>query len=576
MLKKSLSLAIIAIATLTGCTTLPQQHNEYTTATPAQQTSGLPLALPPANLEADILYSLLVAELAGQQQRYDIMLKNYVGAAKKTNDPGLAEHATQIAISLKAHQIALESAQLWHQTAPDSGHAKQVLAATLILNQQPEQAIQLLEELLASGQQSNIELLAANGPNFSPKQRDDLITHLEGLLAAYPNNPQLLFTQASLLQLNDRHEEALNYTNKLHRIAPGPRSLSLQARLNHQLGHTNKALTKLNKSLKDHPQSRSLQILYAQILLEDKQLLKALEQFTQLSTQYPQDHQLKLTLAVLQLKNGFNDTGKKQLLALTNIPEIASQAHYYLGQAYQQQSQTEQALQHYKQVTNNEHLLSAHQQIGLLLLQENRFPALQQHFNKARKDNPEQSKNLFIIEAELLTNADHTSSAITLLNTALKQTPNDINLLYNRAIAFEKTNHLNAMEHDLRAILSQQPNNAVALNMLGYTLADRTTRYPEALKLITRANELSPNNPAITDSLGWVQFRLGNIEQAIELLEQAFSDFKDHEVAAHLGEALWTIGQHQRARQIWSDALQATPDSAILKRVINRLSPELK
>ncbi|EGH00215.1 TPR domain protein [gamma proteobacterium IMCC2047] len=139
----------------------------------------------------------------------------------------------------------------------------------------------------------------------------------------------------------------------------------------------------------------------------------------------------------------------------------------------------------------------------------------------------------------------------------------------------EKTNDLVAMENDLRAILSKEPDNAMVLNALGYTLVDRTTRYQEALALITRAKELKPDDPAIIDSLGWAQFRLGNYDEAILLLEQALAAFPDHEVAAHLGEVLWVTGQQQRAREIWKQALQQTPDSVILQRVLERLSPDL-
>ena len=140
-------------------------------------------------------------------------------------------------------------------------------------------------------------------------------------------------------------------------------------------------------------------------------------------------------------------------------------------------------------------------------------------------------------------------------------------------MAAEKNNDLVTMEADLRSILVLEPDNAMVLNALGYTLVNRTTRYEEALSLIIRAKELKPNDPAITDSLGWAQFRLGNYQEAIKLLEQAMLDFPDHEVAAHLGEALWVTGQQTRALEVWDSALQRKPDSMIIQRVIKRLNP---
>ncbi|MEH6358872.1 MAG: tetratricopeptide repeat protein [Pseudomonadales bacterium] len=577
MLNKSLCLIFATAALISGCSGLQTSsdisRSDNTDMSADKSSSATTLA--PADIEPDILYGLLVAELAGQRNRYDILLGNYLSAAKKTGDAGIAKRTTQIAMSLRAHKVATAAAELWYQSAPNDPDAKQALAGQLVLDQKLDQAIALLEELLASDNKANFESLTANSKNLSNVQRNDLIQQLDRLLAIYPNNSQLLLSQSVLLQLNGRTEDALNRANKLYRIEPGPRSLSLKSRLNHQLGHTTKALTDLEKSLKTNPNSRPLRVLYAQILIDDKQLLAAQQQFAILLEQFPQDHQLKLTLALLNLENDSRETGNQLLQELTNIPSMADEAHYYLGQSFEKTSRADEAIHHYKQVASGSKLLPAFQQIGTLLLQQDLLAPLQQVFEVGRQTHQKQRKNLFIIEAELIAEKGHTTTAIELLNIALEEFPKDINLLYTRAMTVEKNNDLAAMENDLRAILSLEPDNAMVLNALGYTLADRTTRYEEALALITRAKELKPNDPAITDSLGWAQFRLGNYEEAIKLLEQALNDFPDHEVAAHLGEALWVTGQQQRANQVWSDALHRTPDSIILKRVIDRLSPSL-
>lgn len=570
MFNKTLTLITAAALLLGGCTSLQKPATDAP-ASDIKKTAPLT----PANLEPDILYSLLVAEMAGQRDRYDILLGNYLSAAKKTGDPGLAERATQIAISLKADKAALSAAQLWHQSAPSNPRAKQVLAGQLIINKRLDQAIQLLEELLASNGEASFETLTANSQTLTSAQRNELIVQLDRLLDLYPNNPQLLLSQSILLQLNGRSEEALQHAKRLYKTQPEPRSLSLTAKLNHQLGNTNKALSDLNKGLEKYSKSRPLRVLYAQMLVDAKQLVNAQQQFSILLKQYPHDNQLKLTLALLSLENNEAETGNKLLKELTQVPRMANDAYYYLGQSAQKQKQTQTAIDYYQQVQGGNRMLPAYHQLGTLLLQQNKLLLLQTIFAEARNNNPEHSSNLSIIEAELMTEQGHTAAAIKLLNSALKASPGDINLLYTRAMITEKTNDLVAMENDLRAILSQEPDNAMVLNALGYTLADRTTRYQEALALITRAKELKPDDPAIIDSLGWAQFRLGNYEQAIKLLEQAMAAFPDHEVAAHLGEALWTTGQQQRARKIWGEALQQTPDSLILKRVIERLSPDL-
>lgn len=569
MSQKTLILIIAILSLLSGCSTL-QNQSANTPLTEEPQPS-----LPDRDLEPDILYQLLVAELAGQQQRYDILLGNYLAAAQKTGDAGLAERATHIAVSLKAHQAALTAAQLWHQAAPHNSRAKQVLAGQLILNENLDEAIELLEQLLASDNDTSFDTFTINSQALTEPQREQLIQQLNRLLAIYPNTPQLLFSQTLLLRANEHLEEALSNAEQLHQLQPTPRNLSLLAKLKQQLGDTKEALKVLKKGLKTYPDSRPLQVLYGQLLIDNKQLVEAQRQFAELYDQYPHDEQVKLTLALLSLENGNTQQGEQLLQELTQSSRLANEALYHLGQSAQRQSQPQKAIDFYRQINGGARLLPAYHQLGTLLLEQDQLAELHSLFHDARVSNKKESHRLTIIEAELIAEQGHTDQAFTLLNEALESSPKNINLLYTRAMLAERTNDLQAMEKDLRFILNIEPDNAMALNALGYTLADRTTRYQEALTLITRAKELQPNDPAVIDSLGWVHFRLGDYKLAVELLEEALAAFPDHEVAAHLGEALWFSGDQQRARQVWQKALEETPDSPILKRVIERLSPDL-
>ena len=179
---------------------------------------------------------------------------------------------------------------------------------------------------------------------------------------------------------------------------------------------------------------------------------------------------------------------------------------------------------------------------------------------------------MYLIEAETLGANDQTDAAWRVLQQALKLYPDDLNLLYSRAMLAEKRNDLEQMERDLRAIIEREPDNAMALNALGYTLSDRTTRYAEAKTLIQQAYDLNPQDPAVLDSLGWVNFRLGNLDEAERLLRQALERFPDQEVAAHLGEVLWANGKQREAKQIWGKFLKENPDSPILRKTVLRLT----
>jgi Flp pilus assembly protein TadD len=191
----------------------------------------------------------------------------------------------------------------------------------------------------------------------------------------------------------------------------------------------------------------------------------------------------------------------------------------------------------------------------------------------ARAEFPDMRIQLVLVEAQLLTDHAELSSVIDLLGTFLSESPDDADLLYFRAMTGEKAGDLDLLESDLRRIIELDPKNADALNALGYTLTDQTERHDEALDLITRALAIRPNEPAFIDSMGWVQYRLMNYEKALTYLRQALTLMRNDEVAAHLGEVLWVVGDKVEANKIWQEGLEREPDSKFLKDVIERLKP---
>lgn len=186
--------------------------------------------------------------------------------------------------------------------------------------------------------------------------------------------------------------------------------------------------------------------------------------------------------------------------------------------------------------------------------------------------NVKEAVRVYRAEAEILTNADRLNEAIEVYSLALDEFPENSDLLYARAMLAEKLDRLDVLEADLRSILSREPNNAEALNALGYTLADRTDRYDEALELIKQALALQPDDYYIVDSMGWVMYRMGRHQESIEHLRRAMTLSDDSEIAAHLGEVLWVTGDKQEAQEIWNTALESTPDDERLLDVIKRFS----
>jgi Flp pilus assembly protein TadD len=180
-----------------------------------------------------------------------------------------------------------------------------------------------------------------------------------------------------------------------------------------------------------------------------------------------------------------------------------------------------------------------------------------------------------MLEADLLTQSGNNSAAEKVLSEGLTQTPTSISLLYARAMLYTRVDFVEAAEKDLLAILAQKPDDAAALNALGYTLADKTSRFDEAQNYISRALAITPNDPAVLDSFGWLQYRKGNAEQALISLRKAMTAMPDHEIAAHLGEVLWVTGVQDEARAVWRSGLELNPKSQIIHQTIHRLNATL-
>ena len=247
-------------------------------------------------------------------------------------------------------------------------------------------------------------------------------------------------------------------------------------------------------------------------------------------------------------------------------------AQFNLGRVFQELQQPDNALSAYNAVTFGDNYLAAQQRIALLMISDNKLKDVTTHFDIQRKQYPDVAVQLYLIETENLSNHKKTDSAWLRINQALKLYPGDPSLLYTRAMIADQRNDLVQLEEDLRSIIERDPSNAMALNALGYTLADRTERLDEARVLIEKAHQLEPDDAAITDSLGWLYYRLGDLVAAERLLREALDGYPDAEIAAHLGEVLWQLGKHKEAQRIWNTARKAQPEHVILLETIQRLT----
>jgi tetratricopeptide (TPR) repeat protein len=266
------------------------------------------------------------------------------------------------------------------------------------------------------------------------------------------------------------------------------------------------------------------------------------------------------------------DNAEKYMSRLVELNLREGEAQYYLGRIFEGKGQPNQAIDWYRSVQVKEYRFDAQLRIAVLLGSIGQIKESNEYLSQMRKGSQTQSAlvRIYITEGEILSTAGQFTEALEVYNEALKVSPDDIDLLFARGMVAERADRLDILEADIKAVLKMQPNNAHALNALGFTLADRTDRYEEAYGMLKRAVELMPNNAAILDSFGWVNYRMGKYDVAIRLLKSALSKYYDNEIVAHLGEVLWVSGNQEEAKSVWEEALKKTPNDPLIQKVMQR------
>lgn len=568
-LRTSFASLMVGGLLVSGCS--QQTLHVASAATPA--ATEIPAAPPTKPFAAETLYALLVAEFAGNRERYDIALGNYMQQARRTRDPGIAARATHIAHFLGVHPAILAGAELWLDIEPDNMEARFLLANEQALLGQLDDALQHSIILLDSGSTPVFQTIAAQASKLPEVEHQQLLATFQHLLDTHPQEQQLLIGTGLLLQQEQSYSQALEMARRA--LDQDPQSVSaaiLESRLLQQLERPQEALTSLSQRLALQPDNQRLRLQYAR-LLASYDIDGAYEQFTLLAEENPDDPDLVFSLALVSLEIGHIEEAKNEFERLldSNSPHESS-AHFYLGRIARQQNDPPLALLHYKDVEPGPDFLPANLQIGDILISQNQLNIAAAHFQKVRDQFPELAPRLYLLEAEILTEHGHGDLAETRLSEALTAYPGTTQLLYARAMLNADRGKIASAESDLRSILSSEPGNATTLNALGYTLANHTQRFDEAYALINQAIQLRPDDPAILDSLGWVQYRLGKIDDSLLRLRQAMQLSPDHEIAAHLGEVLWVSGNREEAQTVWKQGLELRPDSPVIHTTIQRLT----
>ena len=530
---------------------------------------------PDIDLTGELLYRIMLAEIAGQRGELDAALVTYLDLAHSTRDVKLAERATRIAVYARDVEAATEAATIWVELDPQSPDPHQVLAAMALRRGDEEQAFKHLEEMLdrAAGSLDEKLLMIAN---LLGREKDGalVLSLLERLLASRQDSPEALYAFSHVVaRLGDLDRSAQLLEQALALDPENENALLTYVSILQRQKRMDEALERLEQVLKHRHDQKvddfNLRMAYARLLADARRFDASLRQFEILGKMQPDNPEVSFALGLLQLQANRIAEAEPHFKQLVNNEERGDDASYYLGRIAEERESYDQANLWYLGVQGGENYFDAQVRLGLILAKQDRLDEARTHLRSVRTRNAEERALLVQAEGELLAEDKRYDEAMSVYDQALQAGFNS-DVMYARAMLAEKMDRLDILERDLREILDQDPGNAQALNALGYTLADRTDRFEEALEFIRRALEISPSDFYILDSMGWVLYRMGRLDEAEEYLRKALVLRPDSEVAAHLGEVLWAKGDRKGANEIWNTALQETPGDDKLLDVIKR------
>ncbi len=541
---------------------MPVTENVPTVAEPRPEAPGL---------DAEEVYAILVGEVAGRRGDMETAFSSYLKAARLTQSPKMAELAVRAAITADDDEAAGQGVRLWLKLAPDAPAVHQVAAFLRIKAGDQEGALihlARLVELTEGADESVYEQAAsiiARAP--SPEMRLSL---MRALVERFPESADAQQSLAMVAASISRFEVADMAARRALELRPEwnkPRLFLVRLLLSQ--GKRDEARRLLEDFVNRSPDDHGLHMLYGQFLVEEQEFSKARDVFEQLLRDQPKEPDALFAVGILSLQLDDLNGAHIYFTRLFETGERQDDAAFYLGQTAERSEDARTALDWYEKVKGS-NATDAQVRVAFLRAKAGEVEQAREILNQLRSKSPDDAVALYLIEAQILNEVGRADDAMNVFNTALEIYPDDKSLLYARGLQAVDRGQLQLAEQDLRRIISADPEHADALNALGYTLANRTDRYEEALGYIERAYALKPEEPAILDSMGWVNYRLGHYEVARDYLRRALEKMDDGEIAAHLGEVLWAMDRRTEAWAVWEAAMKAHPDHEYLREVVGR------
>lgn len=524
---------------------------------------------------AQTFYQLLVAEFAGIRGDLNQALEIYAKQAQITRDPHVVERAARTASHLNNLGALERLSALWVAVDPDSTEARKLSFYYQSRQGDVLGAFDHARFLFVQGDGEPLVMLPAFTENLDTESRLAMLEQYAELERTHPDDRSILLGRIQLEGQQGDLKQALRTGKKLLQLEPHNENARLAiAQLLYKHNDRDEAMATLVEGIKHSPDNKQLHLQLIRFVAETD-LNDAQRRLTQLASDHAEDLNLQYSLALINKQLNLRAEAEAIFRRLIARNWRVGDAHFQLAIMAQEDDLTEQAISHFMMVGAGKNLLPAVASIAQLMSGAGDLNAARIYLHRQRLEHPKHAVAFYRMESELLMNLERYQSAHSLLSESLEQLPDNVDLLYTRSLVSEKLNDIVSMERDLRTIIASDANNASALNALGYSLANHTNRYEEALALVNKALSIKPRDAAIIDSLGWILYRLGKHEAALVRLREAMTVLPDPEIAAHLGEVLWVTGEREEALRVWRSALEQDPESRYLRDTLTRFEVEL-
>jgi tetratricopeptide (TPR) repeat protein len=560
------------------------------TAAAAALAAGAAAQTPPAPapaqsaLDAELFYELLLGELNAHGGEPDTGFSQMLDAARRTNDPAVYQRAVEMAFQARSGDNALRAARAWKQAQPQSREANRyVLQILLSLNRVADSIEPLKNEIALADPKDRPAVIFAI-PRLYARVTDKhaAAALVEQALAESLSDPRLApgaWTTIGRMKLAAGDTagalDAATRGQASDAAAEGPALLALEL-MESKLPQA-EALVRRHLEGKPAPE---LRMAYARALLDAQRYPEALQQLQAVTSQRPELAEAWLVQGTLLVQDNQLAPAEAALdryltLAQQQKPQERSrgeaQAYLALSQIAEKRKDFAQANAWLDKISNPQALVAAQNRRASILARQGKVDEARQLLRALPERTPADARMKLMAEVSLLRDVKQYKAAYELLGEAAAKDPKDVDLVYDQAMLAEKLDNLPEMERLLRQVMAAKPDNPQAYNALGYSLAERNVRLPEAKQLVEKALEYAPGDPFISDSLAWVEFRLGNKPEALRILQDVYKQRPDPEIAAHLGEVLWSMGERERAQGVWREGLLLGSDNETLHDTLKRL-----